>query len=106
MKKINAMTLRILLGLAIISAILSCIIFKGFLIKFNLHILLFIVFAIITESLVIFTPNKGGVTLTFGIVLAVAVLFGPSEGLICAIISILLSLYKMDGERKHLFNIP
>ena len=106
MRKINAMTLRILLSLSIISAILSFVIFKEFPIRFNLHLLPFTIFAIIIESLVIFTPNKGGVTLTFGIVLSVAVLFGPSEGLLCAIASILFSIYKMEGEVKHLFNIP
>ena len=106
MRKVNAITLHILLGLSIISVILSFIIFKEFPINFNLHLLLFTVFAIITESVVIFTPNKGGVTLTFGIVLSVAILFGPSEGLLCAIASILFSVYKMDGEVKYFFNIP
>lgn len=105
MRKVNPTTLYILLGLSVISLILSIIIFNKFPINFNLHLLLFIVFSIITESVVIFTPNKGGVTLTFGIILSVAILFGPSEGLLCAIASILFSVYKMDAEIKHFFNI-
>lgn len=106
MRKVNAVTLRILLSLSIISVILFFAIFKEFSVNFNLHLLVFIIFAIITESVVIFTPNKGGVTLTFGIVLSVAVLFGPSEGLICATASILFSVYKMDGQVRHFLNIP
>jgi putative nucleotidyltransferase with HDIG domain len=67
--------------------------------------ILLIIFTIIAESLVIFTPSHGGVTLSFGVILPVAVLFGPTSAMVCGALGNMLSVYKREGHYKHLLNI-
>ena len=71
----------------------------------DLDFLIFVVLTIIAESLMIFTPRKGGVTLGFGVILPVSVLYGPIGAIISAALGILLSVFKMDNKYMHIFNI-
>lgn len=71
----------------------------------DLDFLIFVVLTIIAESLMIFTPRKGGVTLGFGVILPVSVLYGPIGAVISATLGILLSVFKMDNKYMHIFNI-
>ncbi|NTW70860.1 MAG: HD-GYP domain-containing protein [Eubacteriaceae bacterium] len=41
----------------------------------------------------------------FGVIIPVAIIFGPKGAIICAAFGNLLSIYKVDNQYKHLFNI-
>ncbi|MBF7096591.1 HD-GYP domain-containing protein [Alkalibacter mobilis] len=91
--------------LIFITAVVFYVSISRYDIDLSKDLIILIIFTIIAESLVIFTPNHGGVTLSFGVILPVAVLFGPSSAILCGALGNLLSVYKMDGKFKHLFNI-
>lgn len=94
-----------LTGLSLVTILIFWLSLTKYPVSTTRDFLLLVVFTVIAESLVIFTPNHGGVTLSFGVILPVAVLFGPTSAMLCGALGNLLSVYKLEGQYKHLFNI-
>ncbi|QSX08001.1 HD-GYP domain-containing protein [Alkalibacter rhizosphaerae] len=105
MAPLNKQTKIFLTAVVFIALALSVFLFMKYPIRWQFDFFGFIIFTVIAESLVIFTPNRGGVTLGFGLILPVGIIFGPSSAIICAAIGNLLAVYKMNGEYKHLLSI-
>lgn len=101
----NRQMKSILAIVGFIAVSLSVFLFTRYPLVFEWDLLFFILFMIISESLVIVAPNKVIVSLGFGIVLPVGILFGPPSAILCAALGSLLSVFKADGEYKHVFNI-
>lgn len=94
-----------LTGLALFTVVLFLFSMAKYPVVSSRDLILLIIFTIIAESLVIFTPSHGGVTLSFGVILPVAVLFGPTSAMVCGALGNMLSVYKREGQYKHLLNI-
>ncbi|SHE67084.1 HD-GYP domain-containing protein [Alkalibacter saccharofermentans] len=94
-----------LIKLSLTAVLLSIYIVKFYSFSPDLDFLIFVTLTIIAESLVIFTPRKGGVTLGFGVILPVSVIYGPYGAIISAALGTMLAVYKMDNKYKHILNI-
>ncbi|HAE61699.1 MAG TPA: hypothetical protein DCG38_05155 [Eubacteriaceae bacterium] len=94
-----------LLKLSFIAIFLSAYIIDKYPILLNIDFFIFITLTVIAESLVIFTPRKGGVTLGFGVILPISVIYGPYGAIVSAALGTMLAVYKMDNKYKHILNI-
>jgi hypothetical protein len=94
-----------LIKLSLTAVLLSIYIVRFYSFSPDLDFLIFVTLTIIAESLVIFTPRKGGVTLGFGVILPVSVIYGPYGAIISAAMGTMLAVYKMDNKYKHILNI-
>lgn len=98
---------KLYIGIVIIVGfILSVYLIKNFQVNFNLDIFIFIVMAVIAESLLIPLPNQGGVSVGFAIVLPSIIFFGPGTAMLIILLENLLMVVKQGGKYNHIFNIP
>src|SRR5690554_3162866 len=72
----------------------------------NFDIFIFIIMAIIAESLLIPLPNQGGVSVGFAIVLPSIIFFGPGIAMFIILIENIFMVVKQEDKFYHIFNIP
>src|SRR5690554_5481027 len=78
--------------------------FNSIIINFDTFI--FLIMAIIAESLIIPLPKQGGLTVGFAIVLPAIIFFGPGVALTIIALSNILLVVKDGDSYIHIFNIP
>src|SRR5690554_6803214 len=89
-----------------IGVLLAAYLFKVYTINFNFDVFIFIVMAVIAESLLIPLPNQGGVSVGFAIVLPSIIFFGPGTAMLIVLLENILMIVKQGDKFYHIFNIP
>lgn len=93
------------------AVIIIGILFAVYLVKFypiqlNLDVFIFIIMAIIAESLTIDLSNQGGVSVGFAVIFPSIIFFGPGTAMFVILLENIFIVVKQDGKFQHIFNTP
>jgi putative nucleotidyltransferase with HDIG domain len=89
-----------------IGVLLAAYLIKVYTIHFNFDVFIFIIMAVIAESLLIPLPNQGGVSVGFAIVLPSIIFFGPGTAMLVILLENILMIVKQGDKFHHILNIP
>lgn len=69
-------------------------------------IIFFLILSIITESLLIPTPDQRGISVGFAIGFTALLIIGVPEACWIASLGVMLRIFEKDGKYRHIFNTP